>query len=83
MLGEMNNMIDAIRKTPQIVTCDKVSGDDCFVSRAHVRDVAEMEAVFEGIVPFCFGGSHKIRGSSGPMSGSGVMAEGETAILPS
>lgn len=50
--GEMNNMIDAIRKTPQIVACDRVSGDDCFVARAHVRDVAEMEAVIDRIVPF-------------------------------
>lgn len=50
--GEMNNMIDAIRETPQIVACDRVSGEDCFVARAHVRDVAEMEAVIDRIVPF-------------------------------
>ncbi|WP_282129788.1 Lrp/AsnC family transcriptional regulator [Roseobacter litoralis] len=50
--GEMNNMIEAIRETPQIVACDRVSGDDCFVARAHVRDVAEMEAVIDRIVPF-------------------------------
>ena len=50
--GEMHNMIEAIRATPQIVTCDRVSGDDCFVARAHVRDVAEMEAVIDRIVPF-------------------------------
>ncbi|MCR9138797.1 MAG: Lrp/AsnC family transcriptional regulator [Alphaproteobacteria bacterium] len=50
--GEMQNMIDAIRETPQIVNCDRVSGEDCFVARAHVRDVAEMEAVIDRIVPF-------------------------------
>lgn len=50
--GQMANMIEAIRETPQIVTCDRVSGDDCFVARAHVRDVAEMEAVIDRIVPF-------------------------------
>ena len=50
--GEMGNMIEAIRETPQIVTCDRVSGDDCFVARAHVRDVAEMEAVIDRILPF-------------------------------
>ncbi|MEM7498140.1 MAG: Lrp/AsnC family transcriptional regulator [Pseudomonadota bacterium] len=50
--GEMGKMIEAIRATPQIVTCDRVSGDDCFVARAHVRDVAEMEAVIDRIVPF-------------------------------
>lgn len=50
--GEMSNMIEAIRETPQIVACDRVSGEDCFVARAHVRDVAEMEAVIDRIVPF-------------------------------
>lgn len=50
--GEMKNMIEAIRDTPQIVTCDRVSGDDCFVARAHVRDVADMEAVIDRLVPF-------------------------------
>jgi Lrp/AsnC family transcriptional regulator, leucine-responsive regulatory protein len=50
--GEMNNMIKAIRETPQIVACDRVSGEDCFVARAHVRDVAEMEAIIDRIVPF-------------------------------
>ena len=50
--GEMTNMIEAIQETPQIVACDRVSGEDCFVARAHVRDVAEMEAVIDRIVPF-------------------------------
>lgn len=50
--GEMKNMIEAIQETPQIVACDRVSGEDCFVARAHVRDVAEMEDVIDRIVPF-------------------------------
>lgn len=50
--GEMNKMIQAIRETPQILACDRVSGEDCFVARAHVCDVAEMEAVIDRIVPF-------------------------------
>ncbi|WP_421872808.1 Lrp/AsnC family transcriptional regulator [Nitratireductor rhodophyticola] len=50
--GQMARMIEAIRATPQIVSCDRVSGEDCFVARAHVRDVAEMEAVIDRIVPY-------------------------------
>jgi len=50
--GEMQNMIEAIKKIPQIVSCDRISGDDCFIARAHVRDVLEMEAVIDRIVPF-------------------------------
>lgn len=50
--GEMQNMIEAIKATPQIVSCDRISGEDCFIARAHVRDVLEMEAVIDRIVPF-------------------------------
>ena len=50
--GEMKAMIREIQDTPQIVTCERVSGEDCFVARAHVRNVAEMEAVIDRIVPF-------------------------------
>ncbi|WP_137388775.1 Lrp/AsnC family transcriptional regulator [Rhodoligotrophos defluvii] len=50
--GEMKNMIEAIRGTPEIVRCDRVSGDDCFVAIAHVRDVRQMEAVLDRIVPY-------------------------------
>lgn len=50
--GEMTNMIEAIRSTHQIVVCERVSGEDCFVARAHVRDVAEMEAVIDRLVRF-------------------------------
>lgn len=50
--GEMNNMIEAMRDTHQIVECERISGEDCFVARAHVRDVAEMEHVIDRLVPF-------------------------------
>ncbi|MFY0660013.1 MAG: Lrp/AsnC family transcriptional regulator [Shimia sp.] len=52
MPGEMGNMIAAIQDTPQIVVCERVSGEDCFVARAHVRDVAEMEMVIDRLVPY-------------------------------
>lgn len=50
--GLMKEMIAAIRDAPQIVRCDRVSGEDCFVALAHVRDVAEMEAVIDRLTPF-------------------------------
>ena len=50
--GLMTDMVAAIVATPQIVKCDRVSGEDCFIARAHVRDVAEMEAVIDRLVPY-------------------------------
>ena len=50
--GEMGRMVEAIRATPQIVSCERVSGEDCFVARAHVADPAELEAVVDRLTPF-------------------------------
>ena len=50
--GEMGRMVEAIRATPQIVSCERVSGEDCFVARAHVADPLELEAVIDRLVPF-------------------------------
>lgn len=50
--GRMKEMVAAIEATPQIVQCDRVSGDDCFIALAHVRDVGEMEALIDRLVPF-------------------------------
>lgn len=50
--GAMADMIEAMRAAPQIVRCDRVSGEDCFVATAHVHDVAEMETVIDRIAPF-------------------------------
>ena len=63
--GMMADMVEAIRSTPQIVRAERVSGDDCFVAWAHVRDVAEMEAVIDRIVPF--GATHTAIVQSAPV----------------
>ena len=63
--GRMRGMIEEIRGTEQIVRCERVSGDDCFVAWAHVRDVTEMEAVIDRLVPF--GATHSSIVQSAPV----------------
>src|SRR3954467_8479097 len=35
------------RETPEVVACDRITGDDCFVLRAHVRDVDHLEELID------------------------------------
>src|SRR3954465_9503315 len=35
------------RETPEVVECNRITGDDCFVMRAHVRDVDHLEEVID------------------------------------
>ena len=38
---------DLARKAPEVVECHRVTGDDCYVMTAHVRDVTHLEEVID------------------------------------
>ncbi|MEA2305579.1 MAG: Lrp/AsnC family transcriptional regulator, leucine-responsive regulatory protein [Solirubrobacteraceae bacterium] len=43
---------DLARGTPEIVECLRVTGDDCFVMTAHVRDVTHLEEVIDAFAAY-------------------------------
>jgi Lrp/AsnC family leucine-responsive transcriptional regulator len=40
------------RDTPEVVECQRVTGDDCYVMKLHVRDVHHLEEVLDRFTPF-------------------------------
>jgi Lrp/AsnC family transcriptional regulator, leucine-responsive regulatory protein len=40
-----------LRDTPEIVECHRVTGDDCYVAIAYVRDVEHLERVIDRFTP--------------------------------
>jgi len=49
---ELRKVADVARDTPEIVQCDRVTGEDCYVMRAHVRDVEHLEEVIDRFAIF-------------------------------
>lgn len=49
--GELQRVADILRKLPEIVECDRVTGDDCFIARAHVKSMQDLERVIDQIIP--------------------------------
>jgi Lrp/AsnC family leucine-responsive transcriptional regulator len=47
--GKLHLVEKLIQETPQIVECDKVTGDDCFVARLHVRSMQEIDSILDRI----------------------------------
>ena len=45
--GQIQTVADLSRRTPEIVECHRVTGDDCFVMTAHVRDVVHLEELID------------------------------------
>lgn len=49
--GQMQTVIDTIKSIPEIVSCDRVTGKDCFVACAHVTSIEDLERLIDKIVP--------------------------------
>lgn len=51
MPGQVKKIAALLAELPEIVECDRITGDDCFVARAHVRSVAHLERLIYRIAP--------------------------------
>ena len=43
--GQLHLVEDEIRRIPEFVECDKVTGDDCFVCRLFLRSIEELDEI--------------------------------------
>jgi len=52
MPGELNRVAGILASIPEITTCDRVTGDDCFIAKAQVPSVADLETLINGLLPY-------------------------------
>lgn len=48
--GQLQNVAELARRTSEVVECHRVTGDDCYFMKAHVRDVEHLEEVIDAFV---------------------------------
>src|SRR5271156_624309 len=51
MPGELKTVAEILRSLPEIVECDRVTGEDCFVARAHLKSIEDLERLIDQIIP--------------------------------
>ncbi|MEK6228015.1 MAG: Lrp/AsnC family transcriptional regulator [Actinomycetota bacterium] len=44
---ELRKVADVVRDTPEVVECHRITGEDCYLMRVHLRDVEHMEEVID------------------------------------
>ena len=44
---ELSKVAELARDTPEVVECNRITGDDCYLMRLHLRDVEHMEEVID------------------------------------
>lgn len=47
--GKLHMVQDLIQQIAQFSECDKVTGDDCFVARLHIRSIDELDKILDRI----------------------------------
>ena len=52
MPGELNRVAELLAAIPEITTCDRVTGDDCFIAKAHVPGMRELEALIDRLLQY-------------------------------
>ena len=45
--GQLVNVAEAARERPEVVECHRVTGDDCYLMKAYVRDVEHLEEAID------------------------------------
>ena len=49
---QIPKVADVARDTPEVVECHRITGEDCFFVKVHVRDVEHLEEVIDRFTPY-------------------------------
>jgi Lrp/AsnC family leucine-responsive transcriptional regulator len=61
--GQLQRVAGILRALPEVVECDRVTGEDCFIARAHLRSVADLERLIDQIIPYAMTNTSIIQSS--------------------
>lgn len=50
--GQMQRVSKIVQGIAEIVECDRITGEDCFIARVRVESVTELESVIDQIIPY-------------------------------
>jgi Lrp/AsnC family leucine-responsive transcriptional regulator len=50
--GQLQKVAEILRELPEIVECDRITGEDCFIARAHVASIGALEKLIDQVIPF-------------------------------
>ena len=49
---QLHRVADVARRTPEVVECHRITGEDCFIMKLHLRDIEHLEQVVDRFTPF-------------------------------
>lgn len=61
--GKHDKVAEVLRGLPEIVECDRITGEDCFIARAHVQSVEALEKLIDQVIPYAMTNTSIIQSS--------------------
>lgn len=52
MPGELDRVAKLLGDLPEVIFCDRVTGDDCFIAKAQVKSVGDLERLINQLLPY-------------------------------
>jgi Lrp/AsnC family leucine-responsive transcriptional regulator len=50
--GQLDKIADVARRTPQVVECHRITGEDCFLLKVHTAAIDQLEAILDRFLAF-------------------------------
>jgi Lrp/AsnC family leucine-responsive transcriptional regulator len=50
--GQLQKVAEILQGLPEVIACDRITGDDCFIARVCVRSIEHLERVIDAIIPY-------------------------------
>ena len=61
--GQLQTVADILRGLREIVECDRITGEGCFIARAYVRSVDDLEKLIDQVIPYAMTNTSIIQSS--------------------
>jgi Lrp/AsnC family leucine-responsive transcriptional regulator len=52
MPGQLSSTIELARNTPRVVECHRVTGEDCFIMRAHLESIEALDGLLDAFLAY-------------------------------
>ena len=50
--GQLQRIRDVAREVPEVVECHRITGEDCFLLKLHLRSLDDLEGVLDRFTPY-------------------------------
>ena len=71
---QLHKVAELARETPEVVECHRITGEDCFFIKLHVRDVEQLEEILDRFILYGQTTTSIIQSSPVPLRGPSVGA---------